>query len=459
MKILFIVHYNLAEYLGIGYLSAILKKHGYTVDILRIQNYDSNKNTNNISKYNINIDYLIRDVYYRNPDVLAYSVTTGEHNLMLEINEKLRNSGYLKKKIYSVFGGAHCTYFPEIIKNKYVDIVFQGECEETIVDVFRNINKNVGKVIKPKFSDLDKLPLPDREIMYKDIPKEKIIYKTIMTSRGCPYACPYCYNSVYKKEFGSTKLRFRAIDSVIEEGKQIKEEYPETKMIFFNDDEFAVNGNRLLELMTKWKKEVGLSYHCQIRIDKFDNVKAFILKRTGCISATFAIETGNVKRRNLKLKRKMTDLQIISGANILRNRGIKFRTENMLGLPYETIDKSLETLDINIKCKPTIGWASLYQPYNKTPCGEECTERGIFDGNLESLPKSFFEKTVLECFNKKQKKELQNLQRLFSLIVWFPILRPFVKLLIKVPNNKFYDWVYVKVKNKLYNRLYEVKNE
>jgi len=155
------------------------------------------------------------------------------------------------------------------------------------------------------------------------------------------------------------------------------------------------------------------------------------------------------------LNRNISDKKILDGAALLRKYNIPFRTENMLATPQESLANALETLDINIKCKPMIGWASLFQPYPKTPMGEWAKELGLFSGKLEDIPATFFEETIIKM-DKKLKRQFENLQRLFGLVCSFPILRIFVPLLIRLPQNKLYDYIYTSWKNNQYNKLYKV---
>jgi hypothetical protein len=196
--------------------------------------------------------------------------------------------------------------------------------------------------------------------------------------------------------------------------------------------------------MEKYASEVNIPFHCQLRIEHLneDNVK--ILKDCGCKSVTFAVECGNVEMRHNLLHRYMSNEDIIIGAGLLRKAGIKFRTENMLGLPGESVTQMLETLDLNIKIKPTIAWTSIFQPYPGL-------KMGSYVGPVDSFSESFFERPVIRC---RKDKQIVNLQRLFGMVCDFPWLRNIVKWLINLPCNKFYDRIYKKQKQEKYNELF-----
>jgi radical SAM superfamily enzyme YgiQ (UPF0313 family) len=111
----------------------------------------------------------------------------------------------------------------------------------------------------------------------------------------------------------------------------------------------------------------------------------------------------------------------------------------MIGLPDETLKDALKTLDLNIKCKPTLGWSSLYQPYPGTSFGDECIRSGLLSGDIDMFDPSFFTGSVLPL---EQKTKFVNLQRLFGIIVQYPILRRLLFLLLAFSENKFYLKLY-----------------
>jgi len=441
MKVLFITEPYIIDPLGIAYLSAALKNAGHTVMLMRVG-----------STY-------FSDVVKAKPDVLAYSVYTGRQNFYLNLNQNMRKRLASRgQHPHSIFGGSHPTFFSEIANEPFVDAVCQGEFDNFVSKTFTNVlDGNVPKhsIIRPKTNpqDLDLLPFPDRDLIYQFTENRDNPIKNIMTSRGCPFSCPYCYNSVFNEMFEGKTLRYRNIDSVIEEAESLIKNYPQTKYIFFVDDEFVGKVSRLAEFSEKWRQKVHIPFHAQLRIDLLTEEKIILLKDAGCTSITFAIETGREDKRRDLLNRQISNETIIRGSELLRKHGLKFRTENMLALPHETVKDALKTLDLNIVCKPTIGWSSLFQPYPKTALGELAIRDGLYDNKLEDIPSTFFEKTVLNI-SKNQKRRFENLQRLFGFICSFPFLRFLVRFLIFMPRNRFYNWIYSWHKRQKYNSLF-----
>ena len=436
MKILFITKKWVIDPLGIAYLSSYLKQQGHEVKLVRPE------------------DGVWEMIWSFKPDILAYSVTTGLHKFYLDLNSEIKK----RYKAISVFGGAHPTYFPEMKIDKDVDFIVRGEGEVIFARLLERIGEGWWSEEKEFYSlflvkNLDELPFPDRELIYQFPENHKNRIKNVMTSRGCPFKCNYCYNSLYQKLYGKDfTIRYRSVDNVIKECLELKK-YP-LEVIFFADDEFVANKQRFLEFALRYKEEVNVPYHCQIRIELLDEDRIKWLKDSGCISLTFAIESGNEKMRKEVLGRNISNKRILDGCILLQKYNIKYRTENMIGLPFESFEEAWETLEFNIKCKPTIAWASIFQPYPKTGLGEYCIEQGLFDGNVDSIKSTFFEDTPLNV-HKDYRKKIVNLQRLFGVVCSYPQLKGIARQLVEWEPNKLYSWIYSNWKKYCYdNKLY-----
>lgn len=429
MKVLFIVEPFTVEPLGIAYLAAAIKNAGHEAELLKTDDYD-----------------FVPKIKSIKPDFLAYSITTGKQKKFLLINQGIRT---LVKKIHSVWGGSHPTFYPEFIYDKGVDTIIRGEGEWSFVDFLNNPYYGVSN-LAPLERDLDKIAFPDREFLYAYPENYNNPIKNIITSRGCRFSCPYCFNSIYKKLYQGQKwVRYRSPANVIQECLELKH-YP-LEHIYFEDDEFLTNPH-IEKFLYRYGREVKVKFHCQIRIEYLTEDIARLLKEAGCQGVTFAIESGNDYIRKVLLRRNTSKETIIKGAEILHKHNIMFRTENMVGLPGETVNQMLETLDLNIQCRPKIAWASIFQPYPSTPLGQYCKDHGLWEGEMDEFNETFFESSILKTPIQKQ---IGNLQKLFSFITSFPILRPLAKLLISVPNNKYYKKLYFWWKQRCYDRLFK----
>lgn len=437
MKILFIYEYNHFEPLGMMSLSAYLKKHGYECYFIDIK---------------LEKDY-IREIEKIKPDIIAYTVLTGKHKFWRKINLKLKE----KLKFFALFGGPHCTFFPEFIYENGVDAVCRGEGEQPFLKLVRCLEnkedittirslwvKKNGIVFKNEvenlIENLDELPFMDRELINKYNHYKKVHRRYVLSGRGCPFRCTYCFNHSFNKLFqGKGRIiRKRSVGNVIGELKEIKEKCKPTKFQFL-DDTFALDCNWVMEFCKRYKKEIGLPFIVQFRTNfvKDEVIKA--VKDAGCIAIMLGIECGNERLRNEVLKRDTTDSQIIEAAKVLQKYKMPIFAMNMVGLPDETLDDVFTTIRINVICKPSYAWASIFQPYPRTELWEYSKQKGYFDGDIDSVPESYYDTSIIKI---KDIKKIVRLHKFFSLCVAFPFIIPIIKQLIKLPLNKLYTLIW-----------------
>lgn len=244
------------------------------------------------------------------------------------------------------------------------------------------------------------------------------------------------------------KIEIRSPDNVMAEIEELKQ-YP-LKLLYFQDDNFPIWNKKWLRDFCELYSDYRIPFHIQIRIEILTEEVLIQLKNVGLHSLTFAIESGDEKLREIVLNRRVRNNIILEKVALLHKHKIKFRAENMLGIPHETLESALSTLDFNIKCKPTIAWASLYTPYLSTELGNYCKEHDLIDES-RGIKEDFFTSSQLKL---ESRSRIERLQKLFSLICLLPFIRPFVSLLIRLPFK--YNKIYLAIKRMLYKKLYEV---
>lgn len=391
MKVLFVVEDFKIEPLGIMYLSAALKKAGHETDIVKT-----------------NEDVFEKVVYFK-PDFVAYSIVTGSQKVFLDINRELKRRF---PKIKTIAGGPHVTFF----RGYEFHYTIKGEGEEAIVDI---VNGNYDGKLKT-LPNLDDIPFPDRELIYKYPEHKDNPIKHFIAGRGCPYDCSYCFNRKYAELYkGQKRVRLRSPLNLIKEIQEVKKKYP-MKMVYFQDDTFILNKKWLKEFSKLYQKNIKLPYHCHVRANLIDRDVCYALKESGCYSVHIGIETADDELRNRVLNRNMTKEQIRKACMLLKLYGIKYMTQNIIGLPGGRLDKDIETLKFNIELKPTYAWVSIYQPYPGTELGEECVEKGLCSRkDVNSIRGNFFDGSILDIPNKEM---IRTLQKIFAVIVEHPEL-------------------------------------
>ena len=111
---------------------------------------------------------------------------------------------------------------------------------------------------------------------------------SIISSRGCPYACSYCDRSVFSRGF-----RFNSPEYIVEHVAMLNRDYG-IRHVFFYDDLFTFDRNRVAEFCElKEKKGLKVSYNCIARLEHVDEELLALLKRSGCWQVNFGIESGD----------------------------------------------------------------------------------------------------------------------------------------------------------------------
>ena len=244
----------------------------------------------------------------------------------------------------------------------------------------------VRNPLRPLLSgeELDELPFADRELLYAaHVQSRRTKIKPIITGRGCPYDCAFCFNKAYSDLYGGKGRRFRrrSPDNVLRELKEVTANH-DVRFILFMDDTFILQDKWLHEFMTRYKAEIGLPFWCQVRANLVTDEKIALFKDAGCVSVSFGLEAGNDELRNAVLNRNMSREEILGAAEILRRHDIAFMTNNMLGLPTGNLETDFETLELNAQCRPAYANVFLFQPYPKTGAGRVGLRAWLDDGHF-----------------------------------------------------------------------------
>lgn len=459
-RCLFVSHdIGFIAHVGVQYLSAIAKRRHWEVKLATIVQQDA-----------------IEVIKSWKPSVVAYSSCTGEHKYYNEFNTALRE---LYPEIWTVMGGPHPTFFPETARTGYLDAVCVGEGEHAFADFLRAAEDGDRTGLdaipnlytarqqnapRPLIQDLDSLPVPDVSLFYGPPDRWTIMgannFKNIMTGRGCPYSCTYCFNHAWKKLYKDKGklVRRHSVEYILDLLKYIKRNYP-LAVVKFYDDVFAFSlDDWLIEFGERYPKEVGAPFYVLTRADLLTEDIARILKQAGCTTISMSIEAGREWVRNGILQRDMSDDQIRYAFELCRKYEIMTFSNTMLGLPDTGVDDDFYSIEFNLKVGTDYAEFPVFYPYPGTDLGDYAVSRGLFHGDFDKLSKSYMGRSPLSSFSKAQKDVHSNLALLGTIAIVFPSLWPILKLMCKVPHttiiNKFYTSIYQIVKTFLIRRVY-----
>ena len=428
------------------YLAAGLKKHGHEVQLASIQR--------------VGLDGLERRMREFQPAVVAYSIMTGEHIKLLEINRGLKQHF----KFLSVFGGPHATFSPSMIEDEpECDALCVGEGDLAFPEFCRRVEageaywespnfwvRHEGTIYRnpllPLVVDLDELPFPDHDLMYEcdpEIGEEGT--KTFYSGRGCPYACTYCFNGKYNEIYHGKGpiMRYRSPKHLVDEILYVKERYPLTN-VFMHDDTFiAKPAGWFEEFCPDYTRRVGLPMSCCVRANLVTEPVVALLSEAGLRSAWMGVECGDERAANEVLKRKLKNVEIQNAAEILKRHGVLLVTQNLNGLPvpnsYET---DLKTVDLNVRLGPAYAWSSILYPYPGTPIEAYAREHGFLPPTGPPLLETNKRSSAFLFPTPIEKRKVENLHKLFDLMVQHPMLRRHCDFLCALPLSGLYRMVY-----------------
>lgn len=379
------IRHTSADPLGIEYVGAVAKKHGYDVSILQ-QRKESNKE-------------FLEKIIATEPDVVGFSTMTYNFNYSKEIATALKS----KINPIIIFGGYHITALPEEIENSPIDFAVIGEGEYAFLDLLNNLDNpkkvkgiafydyNKKKLIitepRERINNLDELPFPLRyKEFIKDNKTTQIGYPTpnkqvlvqISYSRGCYFNCSYCAS---KKQWGCG-VKFRSAKNLVDEIKYLQANFG-INYLFFTDLTFNSNPKKVQELceeIIKRRKSKDIKdfyWYCMVKpLSTFDPKLYTLMKSAGCSRTAFGLEVLNDIVLK-KLKRRHTLEETINTLKITDSIGLINRGFLIIGHPEETkesIKKTKEILkkeiavdEIRISFLTPLPGTELYEKYKMKP--------------------------------------------------------------------------------------------
>jgi anaerobic magnesium-protoporphyrin IX monomethyl ester cyclase len=430
-----------SQYPGIMSIAAILRQHGFESEVVPA------------------LDGPVSTCLSDHPRaLLAYSTPTPYARYYFDLNLRIKKSF---PAVLSVFGGPHPTFFPEMIEEPGVDGVCIGEGEQAMIDFVRRytdgapladipnwwFRKN-GVIhrneVRPLFRNLDDLPVPDHEVFRRAM-SPSVNQAVVLTGRGCPGQCTYCFNHAYRKLYAGkgVMIRRRSVDHVMEELLQIKT--MGYQFVRFMDDIFILSPHWIAEFSEKYRQKIALPFTCLARAEFVKSEVCRALKNAGCYRMLLGIEAGNDYLRQKVMKRMMPKETLIQAARTICGAGLKLTTANILGVPGGSFAADWETLELNLQCKPHYASVSLLQAYPRTEMYDIAMSEGMLhDEHVASASRSFGFGLAsgLKFKDQKEQRLIENLHKFFPWVVWIPWLKPLVRLLLRLPPNRLYDAVY-----------------
>ncbi|MCP8309530.1 MAG: cobalamin B12-binding domain-containing protein [archaeon] len=310
------------------------------------------------------------------------------------------NVAHLAKMVKSIApectviaGGPHPSLCSEdLLRRTAIDIAVIGEGEYTMLDLVNALEKNGdltkilgiafkdkdGKIIKtsprPPISNLDSLPFAARHHLppqlYSVLGKPYPV--TMICSRGCPYNCVFC--SIPK--IHGHKHRARSVENVIREIEFLMQNY-HAKSIDFKDDNFTLDMGWTKTLCDEIiKRGLDINWMCLTRVDCVNKGLLQAMKKSGCTSISYGVESGSQEVLN-RAKKGITVEQIRNAVKWTKEAGIEVFSWFMFGLPGENKETIQQTIKFAKDLDPDYAYFFIASPLPGTELFDLAVKEGI----------------------------------------------------------------------------------
>ena len=326
------------------------------------------------------------------PDLVAISVMTATVNTAWEMarifKEEVPNA-------IVVVGGVHCSALPEdTLKEGAIDFGIVGEGEEPFRELIAALQKKQdptgirnlvyrkqGKVVvnpkRPPIKEIDQIPFPRRDLFDNacynlNVNRRATQAKntTILTSRGCPYACTFCSKAVYERGFNQ-----RSPQNVIAELEMLaKENYGEVLIV---DDTFTVNKAWVLEFCRLFTKAgLTIKWNCHARVNTIDEELVLAMKKANCTGMAFGIESGNPEILK-KINKQINLDQARAAVGLCRKYKISTLCSYIFGHPGDTKESVRDTLRVALELDSDYANFCVLVPMPGSQIFNELQEKGL----------------------------------------------------------------------------------
>lgn len=367
--------------LGLGYIAQVLLDNNHRVTVLDI---NANRwGEEEITKRIENLTY----------DIVGITGMITEYNQVKFLASVVR---YHNPETKIICGGALATTIPELLLSKTdVDIAVIGEGEVTIKEVVSALENSVslksvdGIYFKEKeeicqtkprlqIEKLDSIPFPARSLFPMEVyisNLSKAYFEgsfraiNMITSRGCPYNCVYCFHGMWGHKF-----RYRSAVNIVNEIKHLVKDY-NVNAIAFNDEVFVMKKERVYQLCSLLKEEgIHLNWVCTGRVNLMDRNLLEEMRSAGCKAIYYGVESGSQQILNAMNKNATVD-QTKRAIKLTREARIDPKIYLMIGMIGETEKTIQETVNFCREVKVEGGF-SITVPLIGTPLYSMAKELG-----------------------------------------------------------------------------------
>tara|TARA_B100001964_G_scaffold241243_1_gene313100 strand:- start:101 stop:1627 length:1527 start_codon:yes stop_codon:yes gene_type:complete len=368
------------------------------------------------------------------PHVIGITCTTPLYHLAMEISHIIKRKN---PSIAVVFGGPHAASLPiPTLKTSKANFVVKGEGEVAFPAIIECVlnkqnpkfipsivydwngwtgetnnylrfiaekKKKINDYIKPL--DLNEIGFPERRLFkyneYVDHARDFDGPQTMsMFTRGCPGKCAFCGAA-------DTLVRFRSLDNIFKELDDIAT--LGIKNLAVNDDTYTSNKKRVLELSKGIiEKKYNFNISVQLRLDQLDKEICDAMFESGVKHVGPGIESGNnfiIKQIGKGPKESKNNMR--GKIRLLQEYDWKIRNSYVFGMPNETEEQILETIEFAKELGADENAFSILVPYPDSPLWSYAKEKGYVDDYMDFSKFLYYHEVGCNLSNVSTEKLLE----------------------------------------------------
>lgn len=321
--------------------------------------------------------------------------------------------------IVTCAGGLIPTADPQAVSVKFplINHLILGESECSLLSLADSLDNgccsSLPRIINNSIpTDLSSLPpydysLFDTQSFYRPYRGKVLKAVDIELSRGCPFTCDYCVETVIQKHYGFTEsndlgvlkespkyLRSKNFENLISELSTLYHEYG-IRYFRFQDTNFLTANRTLLaklaasSLFTEFD---DFFLYIETRPETINPATVQLLKSLHVDGVGMGVELSSDDFRMDNLNRSCNTSHIINAFSLLKDASINRTSYNVIGFPHQTEAEILSTIELNRLLSPDNITVAYYSPYIGTNSGKTSFElstfsylEGAVDGQLRTV--------------------------------------------------------------------------